>query len=203
MAEGPRRGRRLADAVRAPRGVADADRRPRCARAASRSKARSATSSKPDRRAGGRRQDDRRLRPGRHPGQQRRRHLGRRARRRCRSTSGRRSIDINLTGAFLFAQAAGREMLKRQYGRIINIASIAGHARVGATARTTRLRREQGRPDGPDARAGGVVGRARHPRQRDRARLLPLAAGRRRDRDGRSRASRRSARFRASATPAS
>lgn len=40
-------------------------------------------------------------------------------------------IDINLTGAFLFAQAAGREMLKRQYGRIINIASIAGlHASV-------------------------------------------------------------------------
>jgi gluconate 5-dehydrogenase len=35
-------------------------------------------------------------------------------------------IDINLTGAFLFAQAAGREMLKRQSGRIINIASIAG-----------------------------------------------------------------------------
>ncbi|MDQ3755173.1 MAG: SDR family NAD(P)-dependent oxidoreductase, partial [Acidobacteriota bacterium] len=35
-------------------------------------------------------------------------------------------IDINLTGAFLFAQAAGREMLKREYGRIINIASIAG-----------------------------------------------------------------------------
>src|SRR5687768_3447045 len=35
-------------------------------------------------------------------------------------------IDVNLTGAFLFAQAAGREMLKRQYGRIINIASIAG-----------------------------------------------------------------------------
>lgn len=40
-------------------------------------------------------------------------------------------IDINLTGAFLFAQAAGREMLKREYGRIINIASIAGlHAAV-------------------------------------------------------------------------
>jgi gluconate 5-dehydrogenase len=35
-------------------------------------------------------------------------------------------IDINLTGAFLFAQAAGREMLKREYGRIVNIASIAG-----------------------------------------------------------------------------
>jgi gluconate 5-dehydrogenase len=35
-------------------------------------------------------------------------------------------IDVNLTGAFLFAQAAGREMLKRQHGRIINVASIAG-----------------------------------------------------------------------------
>jgi gluconate 5-dehydrogenase len=35
-------------------------------------------------------------------------------------------LDANLTGAFLFAQRAGREMLKRQYGRIINIASVAG-----------------------------------------------------------------------------
>jgi gluconate 5-dehydrogenase len=35
-------------------------------------------------------------------------------------------IDVNLTGAFLFAQAAGREMLKRGYGRIVNVASIAG-----------------------------------------------------------------------------
>jgi gluconate 5-dehydrogenase len=43
-------------------------------------------------------------------------------------------IDINLTGAFLFSQAAGREMLKRQYGRIINIASIAGmHASVNGS----------------------------------------------------------------------
>ena len=40
-------------------------------------------------------------------------------------------VDINLTGAFLFAQAAARDMLKRQWGRIINIASIAGmHASV-------------------------------------------------------------------------
>jgi gluconate 5-dehydrogenase len=35
-------------------------------------------------------------------------------------------LDVNLTGAFLFAQAAGREMLKREYGRIVNVASIAG-----------------------------------------------------------------------------
>ncbi len=40
-------------------------------------------------------------------------------------------IDVNLTGAFLFSQAAGREMLKREYGRIINVSSIAGlHAAV-------------------------------------------------------------------------
>jgi gluconate 5-dehydrogenase len=35
-------------------------------------------------------------------------------------------IDVNLTGAFIFSQAAGQEMLKRRYGRIINVASIAG-----------------------------------------------------------------------------
>jgi gluconate 5-dehydrogenase len=35
-------------------------------------------------------------------------------------------IDVNLTGCFLMAQAAGREMLKQNRGSIINIASIAG-----------------------------------------------------------------------------
>jgi gluconate 5-dehydrogenase len=35
-------------------------------------------------------------------------------------------LDVNLTGAFLFSQAAGREMLKRRYGRIVNVASVAG-----------------------------------------------------------------------------
>lgn len=38
----------------------------------------------------------------------------------------RQVIDVNLTGCFLFAQAAGREMLKSGKGSIINIASIAG-----------------------------------------------------------------------------
>src|SRR5258705_6889215 len=37
-----------------------------------------------------------------------------------------RVIDVNLTGAFICSQAAGRAMLKRQDGRIINIASIPG-----------------------------------------------------------------------------
>jgi len=35
-------------------------------------------------------------------------------------------LDVNLTGAFLFSQAAGRVMLQQQRGCIINIASIAG-----------------------------------------------------------------------------
>lgn len=35
-------------------------------------------------------------------------------------------LNVNLTGCFVFAQAAGREMLKQGSGSIINIASIAG-----------------------------------------------------------------------------
>jgi gluconate 5-dehydrogenase len=35
-------------------------------------------------------------------------------------------IETNLTGAFLFSQAAGRDMLTRQWGRIVNVASVAG-----------------------------------------------------------------------------
>ncbi len=35
-------------------------------------------------------------------------------------------IDVNLTGAWLFAQTVGRHMLQRGAGNIINIASIAG-----------------------------------------------------------------------------
>jgi gluconate 5-dehydrogenase len=38
----------------------------------------------------------------------------------------KRVLDTNLTGAFLFSQAAGREMLKARSGCIINIASVAG-----------------------------------------------------------------------------
>jgi gluconate 5-dehydrogenase len=35
-------------------------------------------------------------------------------------------IETNLTGTFLFSQAAGQQMLQRQSGCIINVASIAG-----------------------------------------------------------------------------
>ncbi len=38
----------------------------------------------------------------------------------------RQVLDTNLTGAFLFAQAAGRQMIARRSGVILNIASIAG-----------------------------------------------------------------------------
>jgi gluconate 5-dehydrogenase len=35
-------------------------------------------------------------------------------------------IDVNLTGIFLCARTAAREMMKRKYGKIVNIASIYG-----------------------------------------------------------------------------
>ncbi|HTT65637.1 MAG TPA: SDR family oxidoreductase [Bryobacteraceae bacterium] len=35
-------------------------------------------------------------------------------------------LETNLTGAFLFSQVCGRLMIQRKYGRIINVASIAG-----------------------------------------------------------------------------
>ena len=38
----------------------------------------------------------------------------------------RKVLDTNLTGAFLFAQAAGRVMLQAKKGVIVNIASVAG-----------------------------------------------------------------------------
>ncbi len=35
-------------------------------------------------------------------------------------------LDVDLTGAFLFCQEAGHEMIRQKYGRIINVASISG-----------------------------------------------------------------------------
>src|SRR5207249_204889 len=73
----------------------------------------------------GRGQDDRVVREGGHSRQQRRRHVGGGARD-MPLEKWQKVVDVNLTGAFLFSQAAGRDMLRRQWGRIINIASIAG-----------------------------------------------------------------------------
>jgi len=38
----------------------------------------------------------------------------------------RKVIDVNLTGVFLCARTAAREMIKKNYGKIVNIASIYG-----------------------------------------------------------------------------
>jgi len=42
----------------------------------------------------------------------------------------RRTLDINLTGSFLMAQAVGRRMITRKYGRIVNLASQAGSVAI-------------------------------------------------------------------------
>jgi NAD(P)-dependent dehydrogenase (short-subunit alcohol dehydrogenase family) len=41
-----------------------------------------------------------------------------------------RIIQVNLTGVFLFAQAVGRQMIKQQSGRIVNISSIAAETAI-------------------------------------------------------------------------
>jgi NAD(P)-dependent dehydrogenase (short-subunit alcohol dehydrogenase family) len=38
----------------------------------------------------------------------------------------RRQLDVNLTGTFFCTQVAARRMVKRHYGRVINISSVAG-----------------------------------------------------------------------------
>jgi NAD(P)-dependent dehydrogenase (short-subunit alcohol dehydrogenase family) len=43
-----------------------------------------------------------------------------------RPETWQRVLDVNLTGAFLCSQAAGREMAARGYGRIVNVSSSSG-----------------------------------------------------------------------------
>jgi NAD(P)-dependent dehydrogenase (short-subunit alcohol dehydrogenase family) len=45
-----------------------------------------------------------------------------------------RTVDVNLTGTFRVAQAAGRHMLAAGYGRIVNIASQAAHVGIDGHA---------------------------------------------------------------------
>ena len=44
----------------------------------------------------------------------------------CSLEEWERVIRVNLTGAFLCSQAAGKEMVKQGYGKIINICSLSG-----------------------------------------------------------------------------
>lgn len=49
-----------------------------------------------------------------------------------------RVVSINLTGTFLCCQAAAKEMIKQKYGKIVNLASVAGHrGSTGSFAYTT------------------------------------------------------------------
>ena len=45
-------------------------------------------------------------------------------------TAWKRTIDINLTGSFIVAQAVGREMIAQGGGRIVNLASQAGSVAI-------------------------------------------------------------------------
>ena len=84
----------------------------------------------------------------------------------------RRAVDINLTGVFLCAQAAGRRMVPAGAGCIINLASM-----YGVVAAPDRLLRHQGRGGAADRDAGRGMGPAGRARERAGARL-------RRDRPG-------------------
>jgi NAD(P)-dependent dehydrogenase (short-subunit alcohol dehydrogenase family) len=52
-------------------------------------------------------------------------------------------LDVNLKGLFFACQAAGRHMVERGYGRIINISSQAGHVRRSATPPTAQQGRRR------------------------------------------------------------
>ena len=64
-------------------------------------------------------------------------------------------------------------MIPRRYGRIINVASIAGLGGNPPEMKTHRLQHDQGRGDQLHAHAGRRVGQVRHQRQRDRPGFFP------------------------------
>ena len=113
---------------------------------------------------------------GGHPGEQLGHVLGRLAGGRFRWSGWQKVIDVNLTGAFLFAQAvgrrlhraaAGREDCQRRLGRRLPRRKAGGDERG-------RLQREQRRPGRADDEPGGEVGEARDPRERARSRVVPV-----------------------------
>ena len=94
-------------------------------------------------------------------------------------------VDVNLTGVFLCSRAAGRTMIEKGGGKIVNIASVAGlHGAPGRGREHAAVPRDEGRRHRADARPRVEVGAARDQRQRDRARLVPERHGELRDRAG-------------------
>ena len=85
-------------------------------------------------------------------------------------------IDVNVTGAFLFAQAAGRVMIEQgDGGKIVNIASVAAFRGAPPEAMNAiAYNTSKGAARRVDPRPRGQVGAVRDQRQRDRARLVPL-----------------------------
>ena len=85
-----------------------------------------------------------------------------------------RTISMNLTGAFLVAQACAREMVKQRGGKIVNIASLSGQR--GGHGRAAYGAAKAGLELLTKVMAVELRG-VRHQRQQHRAR-------RHRDRDG-------------------
>ena len=80
-------------------------------------------------------------------------------------------ISTNLTGTFLFCQAAGKAMVAQRSGKIINIASVAGRVSVGGVA-GDRIPREQGWRYCVHQGSGVQVGAPQHPGERHRAGMV-------------------------------
>src|SRR5258708_23726020 len=82
----------------------------------------------------------------------------------------KRVLDTNLTGAFLVAQAAGREMLKSKSGSIINMASVAGMRSAGRGPPYARYCASQGRVVGAAREAGAALWAPGLPRHHNHSR---------------------------------
>jgi NAD(P)-dependent dehydrogenase (short-subunit alcohol dehydrogenase family) len=80
----------------------------------------------------------------------------------------RRVLEVNLRAPFFACQAAGRIMIDRGYGRIINVTSMG--ARVG-WRRSRCLLREQRRTRAANARPRSRMGTDRSHGKRDRSRI--------------------------------
>jgi len=87
-----------------------------------------------------------------------------------------RVLDVNLTGAFLFAQAAGREMLKRQFGHHQYLVGVRPDV-AGAGSPLCGLCGEQGRSAWPDAGIGRILGKGGDSCQRNCPWVLSFAIG--------------------------
>ena len=74
-------------------------------------------------------------------------------------------LDTNLRGAFFVAQAVGRSMIERRYGRIVNIGSVTSVSRVCRRRPLLRQpRRHQAADDEPRGRVGQVRRHGQLPR---------------------------------------